>query len=535
MNQQDCLIIVKNNSSGDIKDITAKVSSFKINRDVTNITFDNGNPYSYKSGRIEIFERPTRFGGLDSIICVDGFPLDDCRALSFGDYIKIFYNNGRTDLFRRGRVTIRKSCLTNNRPKRIFDYFKAVSHFIAPTDDGQKFLSDQYEAISVINEDTVLAAYLSGLPIAQRKDIGTLLFPFGTNLSQKEAVRAAFANSISIIEGPPGTGKTQTILNIIANIAVRGKSVAVVSANNSAIANVQEKLGKYGYGFLVAFMGKADNQSKFFNNGQSPASIPENWRQSADVIIGAKKRLATIENALDQVLEIKNAVAILKEEVAKFKLEQSYFDDMFPTENIPLPRFAFWTNWSNSKILSFIYHLEGVAVNGREDSVRDKLVLLFRYGIYKFNYLYLHLNQIITSLHRLFYRNSISTREKQIASKIAIISNMNCDELMAEHRRLSESVFKDGLYQRFARCDRPKYNKENFKNLFRKFIGDYPVLLSTTHSIRRSISQNYLFDYLVIDEASQTDLITAALAMSCCKNIVIVGDVKQLGQIVNNE
>lgn len=535
MNQQECLIVVKNTSSGDIKDITTKVSSFIINRDVTIIAFDNGKSYSYKRGRIEIFERPTRFGDPDSIICVDGFPLDDCRALRFGDYIKIFYNSGRTDMFRRECMTIRKSCLINSRPKRIFDYFKAMSNYIAPTDDGQKFLSDQYEAISVINEDTVLSSYLSGLPIAKRKDLGTVIFPFGTNLSQKEAVRAAFSNSISIIEGPPGTGKTQTILNIIANIAIRGKSVAVVSANNSAISNVQEKLENYEYGFLTAFLGNADNQCEFFNNRQSPASIPENWRQSTDVITGAKKRLATIETVMNKVLEIKNAVAILKEEVAKFKLEQSYFDDMFPTENIPVSSFALWTNWPNSKILSFIYHLEGVVVNGREDSIRSKFMLFFRYGVYKFNYLYSHQNQIIASLHRLFYRNSINAREEQIARKTAMISNMNCDEYMAEHRRLSEIVFKDGLYQRFARRDRLQYNKGNFKNLFQKFICDYPVLLSTTHSIRRSISQNYLFDYLVIDEASQTDLITAALAMSCCKNVIIVGDVKQLGQIVNNE
>lgn len=45
---------------------------------------------------------------------------------------------------------------------------------------------------------------------------------------------------ISVIEGPPGTGKTQTILNIIANIVMEGKNVAIVSNNNSATRNVLE-------------------------------------------------------------------------------------------------------------------------------------------------------------------------------------------------------------------------------------------------------------------------------------------------------
>lgn len=60
------------------------------------------------------------------------------------------------------------------------------------------------------------------------------IFPFGFNISQKQAVDKALENNLSIIEGPPGTGKTQTILNIIANAVIRGESVAVVSSNNSA-------------------------------------------------------------------------------------------------------------------------------------------------------------------------------------------------------------------------------------------------------------------------------------------------------------
>ena len=40
---------------------------------------------------------------------------------------------------------------------------------------------------------------------------------------------------------PNGTGKTQTILNIIANAVLNGQSVAVVSSNNAATKNVYEK------------------------------------------------------------------------------------------------------------------------------------------------------------------------------------------------------------------------------------------------------------------------------------------------------
>ena len=54
-------------------------------------------------------------------------------------------------------------------------------------------------------------------------DSSAPVFPFGCNESQYQAVVNALSNRISIIEGPPGTGKTQTILNIIANLCFRGK------------------------------------------------------------------------------------------------------------------------------------------------------------------------------------------------------------------------------------------------------------------------------------------------------------------------
>ena len=87
-----------------------------------------------------------------------------------------------------------------------------------------------------------LDAYISG-KIQERTEKRELIYPFGINQTQMEAVKAAFASQVSIIEGPPGTGKTQTILNIISNIIVSGQTCAVVSNNNSAVENVYEKTG----------------------------------------------------------------------------------------------------------------------------------------------------------------------------------------------------------------------------------------------------------------------------------------------------
>lgn len=44
-----------------------------------------------------------------------------------------------------------------------------------------------------------------------------------------------------------------------------------------------------------------------------------------------------------------------------------------------------------------------------------------------------------------------------------------------------------------------------------------------------------VFDYVIMDEASQVDIKTGALALSCAMNAVIVGDDKQLPNVVSRE
>ncbi|MGX9987132.1 AAA family ATPase [Soonwooa purpurea] len=85
------------------------------------------------------------------------------------------------------------------------------------------------------------------------------IFPFGFNLSQRNGVDNSFSNPLSVIEDSPGTGKTQTILNIIANAVMNNQSVAVVSSNNSATKNIFEKLDSNGVSFIAALLGSSQN------------------------------------------------------------------------------------------------------------------------------------------------------------------------------------------------------------------------------------------------------------------------------------
>jgi DNA polymerase alpha-associated DNA helicase A len=67
------------------------------------------------------------------------------------------------------------------------------------------------------------------------------------NPSQKSAVRFALeAAEVACIHGPPGTGKTHTLVEIIRQLVSRGKRILVCGASNLAVDNILERLVQHG-------------------------------------------------------------------------------------------------------------------------------------------------------------------------------------------------------------------------------------------------------------------------------------------------
>lgn len=70
--------------------------------------------------------------------------------------------------------------------------------------------------------------------------------PIDVDSSQLEAVIASGMGKSFILHGPPGTGKSQTITNIIANALYHGKRVLFVAEKMAALSVVQQRLAEVG-------------------------------------------------------------------------------------------------------------------------------------------------------------------------------------------------------------------------------------------------------------------------------------------------
>lgn len=238
---------------------------------------------------------------------------------------------------------------------------------------------------------------------------------------------------------------------------------------------------------------------------------------------------------LNQLLEMDRDRAKLSQELSSWKLEQQHFEEYYTRQDIEeiskLPLFKA----TPDRILSFLVQTLLAKEQNQTNKLLYKLKLLFKYGIFDQRKLRENELSIWLSLQREFYRKQIELLESKIASLKNQMDNASFKNLLDKHQQYSEKLFRKCLYHRYRELPEIDFTKKNFKGKFKDFIRRFPIILSTTHALRRSIPENYLLDYLIIDESSQVDLLTASLAFSCCRNVVIVGDVKQLPQITNKD
>ncbi|MFN0085900.1 MAG: DUF4011 domain-containing protein [Blastocatellia bacterium] len=85
---------------------------------------------------------------------------------------------------------------------------------------------------------------------------------YDADSSQHSALIDALQGKNLVIEGPPGTGKSQTITNLIAAAMFAGKSVLFVAEKTTALGIVQKKLAAAGLGDFCLSLGvKSDGNS----------------------------------------------------------------------------------------------------------------------------------------------------------------------------------------------------------------------------------------------------------------------------------
>jgi SpoU rRNA methylase family enzyme len=80
--------------------------------------------------------------------------------------------------------------------------------------------------------------------------------------SQQCAIDGIAVGQCAVVHGPPGTGKSQTITNLIATLVGRGKTVLFVAEKRAALEVVQQRLHRSQLGHLAIDLHGAELSSK---------------------------------------------------------------------------------------------------------------------------------------------------------------------------------------------------------------------------------------------------------------------------------
>ncbi|MGZ9709437.1 DUF4011 domain-containing protein [Glaciimonas sp. GNP009] len=136
----------------------------------------------------------------------------------------------------------------------------------------------------------------------QRHTPESLLTPLLADSSQLNAVSRAGAGHDFALEGPPGTGKSQTITNLIAHFLGQGKTVLFVSEKMAALDVVQRRLNAIGLGpFCLQLHSAKAKKSEVLEQLRTAMNISQqfaagDWQREAD-------RLATLREDLNALVQ----------------------------------------------------------------------------------------------------------------------------------------------------------------------------------------------------------------------------------------
>lgn len=300
------------------------------------------------------------------------------------------------------------------------------------------------------------------------------------NESQKNALENSNSKIVSVISGPPGTGKSYTIANLAAEKVSKGQSVLISSKNSEALTVIEDK-------------------------------IKENLRiENITVNPSDNSNLSTLKNHLKLILSrdfrplyVANKNARINEHKVKDALSETDFIKTEIEKQFELEKNA-WLNIDTNKLT-------------KHASVKFKKRIIKARGF----------NTIPLWFHLKSYYNRLGKNREDSKKLLQKYSDQSLTFSVKNHRQDLRNYY-DFLRARSKERKDKLYDKINHDVILKTF----PVwLVKMTEVAKVFPLKKEMFDYLIIDEASQCDTATILPLLQRAKRCIVVGDENQLGHI----
>ena len=403
--------------------------------------------------------------------------------------------------------------------------------------------------LNLINEE-----YTQAKPTDSQQKTVTDFFPV-TPLSLSDAQLNVVKNvenaKLVSVFGPPGTGKSQTIVNLVSHLIANGKTVLVASRMDKAVDVVAERLNQLGAPFLALRAGRLNYQRELSMQLQDLLSNKVDLDEGIESSImcdvsdmeALLKSVTEMEKKAEQIIKLENDWTSVNEEI---KLEEPnhknhlYIKSNLKGDEIKAVEEIISTLSSNLEKAGFFASLK----NGSSLSKLKKII--------KTNFEVNNENLMILKTELEFAK--LVCKARMIETEIQSIGNIHVISeqlrtMRKKQRKLAIDILKSkrrialkGLMQDPVKRQRlfvhSKSLVERKKNLqsrlletedFKPLLEAFPCWCVTTYAVSGSLPlKPGLFDVVIIDEASQCDIASCFPILYRAKKAVVVGDDKQL-------
>lgn len=214
--------------------------------------------------------------------------------------------------------------------------------------EGSKFtrgLENELDHLKSISSDSeyrssVLAEML-GLQTADKKQHEIdIVEAVQLNYEQKGAVQSVFKNPLTVITGPPGTGKSQVVTAILINAAREGWKVLFTSKNNKAVDVVEHRVNGLCDKPLVLRLGAKEQQKSLAEklshmlSTQPSSDSVSNYERLDEKHTYLSKELKEIFDLMKSVITIRNKIDKVDQRLQRAK--RKYSPVLFDDSNFPL-------------------------------------------------------------------------------------------------------------------------------------------------------------------------------------------------------
>lgn len=168
---------------------------------------------------------------------------------------------------------------------------------------------------------------ISPLELDEKVAPTDLVVPLSADSSQLAAVYAASQGKSFVLHGPPGSGKSQTITNMIASALYQGKSVLFVAEKMAALSVVEKRLNKVGLGpFCIELHSNKAQKRAVLKQLEDTLNVgrikkPAEYKSQAEKISQARKQL---NGTMEEIHKKRNFGCSLYDAVVRYERNSSF-------------------------------------------------------------------------------------------------------------------------------------------------------------------------------------------------------------------